>query len=938
MASLGDLVARVGLDLSEWTAGLGTLNQSLDKAFSDAESKFSGFAALGSSLTSAGTALSIGLTAPLGLAGAAAVKTSEDLNLARLAFTTMLGSAEKAGSFLEKLKQFAATTPFEFPDLVEAAKRMQAMGFSAEQVIPTLRTIGDSVAALGGGKDVINGVTLALGQMQAKGKVSAQEMNQLAERGIPAWEILSKQIGVSIPEAMKLAEKGAITAAQAIPAILQGMNDKFGGQMAQVSKTLTGVWSNFKDQITFTLADLGNTLAPILLNILQAAMPLLDWARDAAAMFAQLPEPVQAGAVAFAAFLAAAGPIAIVIGSLITAVTTIGTVVAPIAGFIGITSTAFLGFAAAIPLVTAALVALGVWVYDNWAGITAVVSQAWDGIGEMWQAAWGPLYPYLIAIWDGIKSATVGTWNAIAGFLGDIWNAIKSAAAKIWGGIVSVFADFLDMARKIPGANKLMNLDDAWKSAQRASRELENTTKQTEKITVAADKLAGSSGRPMPKLAKSLKDVGAEAADVVSKTNPLVRRSEVLFAMSAQLEAQYKKTAKEIAEWKLAHQDAANAVVTLIPPSEALAERIQAISGEMNTAKDVVIPDYTRELRAALQNGAPDESVNRQWTGYRNHVGGVFSGIISESGAMLGGVRGEHDKQLPGIRGAWESWGTGVQQTLGGLSDGLLGRMFRDPGSFAIEAFRDIKGLGKAFLDDFVGVAQKAGADLLNGVLSDLIGGKGFGGLIDRVKGLGDSVSGIFGRGAGSGGGILGGGGAPNIPTGGGGAGGAGSAAGAGISGIVGAVGSVASAVSGIIGNFQQAGMNKSLDIIVLHTLQTANDLANLRRDAWVQHNGTLTKWDDLFNYLWPKLDRQGDFLRDIDDTMNWSLRKLESIDTASAFGSEADKQSVGILAEIRDSLRQSNRANVTVNVSGAAGPEATANAIVARLNTSLAY
>ena len=34
---------------------------------------------------------------------------------ASISFTTMLGSAEKAQSFLDKMKDFAATTPFEFP-------------------------------------------------------------------------------------------------------------------------------------------------------------------------------------------------------------------------------------------------------------------------------------------------------------------------------------------------------------------------------------------------------------------------------------------------------------------------------------------------------------------------------------------------------------------------------------------------------------------------------------------------------------------------------------------------------------------------------------------------------------------------------------------------------------------------------------------------------
>lgn len=79
-------------------------------------------------------------------------------------------------------------------------------------------------------------------------------------------------------------------------------------------------------------------------------------------------------------------------------------------------------------------------------------------------------------------------------------------------------------------------------------------------------------------------------------------------------------------------------------------------------------------------------------------------------------------------------------------------------------------------------------------------------------------LSTIFGPGGG------GGASAPGVPSGGGPGGGAAGAA-SGAAGWIGAVGSIGTMVSSIIGNFQMAGMNKSLDLIVKHTLQTANQL-----------------------------------------------------------------------------------------------------------------
>jgi len=46
------------------------------------------------------------------------------------------------------------------------------------------------------------------------------------------------------------------------------------------------------------------------------------------------------------------------------------------------------------------------------------------------------------------------------------------------------------------------------------------------------------------------------------------------------------------------------------------------------------------------------------------------------------------------------------------------------------------------------------------------------------------------------------------------------------------------------------AGMNKSLDIIVKHTLQTANDLENLRVDEWMRETHLMLKLDDMWNAI----------------------------------------------------------------------------------------
>lgn len=162
-----------------------------------------------------------------------------------IAFEVMLGSADDASKHLKDLARFAETSPFEFPELVGTSKRMLAMGFSIKEIIPSLRAVSDAAAALGSD---IDGITLALGQMRQKGRLQAEEMNQLVERGIPAWEILSKAIGKTVEETRKLSEQGKISGRGAAQAILIGMKERYGGLGERFAReTATGLEANIND-------------------------------------------------------------------------------------------------------------------------------------------------------------------------------------------------------------------------------------------------------------------------------------------------------------------------------------------------------------------------------------------------------------------------------------------------------------------------------------------------------------------------------------------------------------------------------------------------------------------------------------------------------------------------------------------------------------------
>ena len=175
-------------------------------------------------------------------------------------FTTLTGSVEWSNKMLADIDSFAKKTPFSKMEIAKNAQLLMGFWFQAKQVLPTLQAIGNAVSAMWGSQDQMNGVVLAIGQIYTKGKVSAQEMMQLAERGIPAWDILAKWLNKTVAETQKIVENGGVSAGQGLEIILTGFQERFNGSLEAQSQTLAGKWSNLMDSIEQSLASFGDNI------------------------------------------------------------------------------------------------------------------------------------------------------------------------------------------------------------------------------------------------------------------------------------------------------------------------------------------------------------------------------------------------------------------------------------------------------------------------------------------------------------------------------------------------------------------------------------------------------------------------------------------------------------------------------------------------------
>ena len=244
------------------------------RGFSDSVSS------MGQTIVTGAKVAATALTAVSTAAAVFGVKAAADFQQTRIAFEGILGSAGEADKMLKQLRDFAAKTPFELPGLLKSTQQLLATGTVAEDVIPTMTILGNVTAALGKGENEIQGVVRALGQMKGKGKAAGQELLQISEQlpGFSAINAIAKDMGVSVGDAFKLMEKGAVPADRAITAILKGMKEFPGASnaMERQSKTLNGIISTVKDTFRNALIDGIEPFLPGVADSIGKSIPYIE--------------------------------------------------------------------------------------------------------------------------------------------------------------------------------------------------------------------------------------------------------------------------------------------------------------------------------------------------------------------------------------------------------------------------------------------------------------------------------------------------------------------------------------------------------------------------------------------------------------------------------------------------------------------------------------
>ncbi len=263
---------------------------------------------LGAKLSGVGSAMTLGITAPAAALGAAVVKTAADME----ALKNGLGAVTKESGALEnqlaRLKEVAKLPGLGLKEAIQGSTSLQAAGFSAQLAERSLKAFGNALATVGKGKAELDGVTLALSQIASKGKISAEEINQLAER-VPQIRVAMKDaFGTADTEVLQKAGIGAEEFVTKVVAQLEKLKQVTGGTKNS--------FENLSDAVTQAAERVGQKLLPSVNAVIPKIEALVTAAADGVDAFLAWPEPIKDVAVALGGLALAAGPIATLLGNL----------------------------------------------------------------------------------------------------------------------------------------------------------------------------------------------------------------------------------------------------------------------------------------------------------------------------------------------------------------------------------------------------------------------------------------------------------------------------------------------------------------------------------------------------------------------------------------------------------------------------------------------
>lgn len=363
------------------------------------------------------------------------LKVAGDLEAAEQGFKALLGSSEKAGDTMARIKKEAKATPFELTGLVAGTQALTAITKDGNKAVDILLDVGKAIAISGKGQAEMDRVILNLQGIAATGKVAERDIWQF-QTAIPIFNDILKASGLTTEE-LKNSENAAELLFEAFKKAGQEGGITARGFIEQ-SGTFNQLLSNVKDSLTILgsefvkqtgIFDFAKGAMSAFIGFLETkAMPgiisLFGWMKDNL--------PIVAGIILGALFPA-----------LVALAGSVWAVVAPLLPFIA------LGIA--IGFIVQALINhfggldnIMKLLQPTIAFLKELVMFFWNELGKLWNQIKVQLIPALQALWNQLEPVLMPVLKVLGVIIGSVVIGAIYALIYILRGLIWIFSKWAE--------------------------------------------------------------------------------------------------------------------------------------------------------------------------------------------------------------------------------------------------------------------------------------------------------------------------------------------------------------------------------------------------------------------------------------------------------------------------------------------------------------
>ena len=162
----------------------------------------------------------------------------------RMAFSQRLGGDDEAAAYLARVEKMAASTNYEYDEITGYTKLL-LNSYAPDEVFGVLQKLSDATAGLDLSSSDVNMMISGLSRMRTTGKATQEYLNYFRERGVDVDQALADSLNVDKGSIADMVSKGKIGGEDAAEAILDFIQQEFGG----LSDTLAGTYDAMVDNL-----------------------------------------------------------------------------------------------------------------------------------------------------------------------------------------------------------------------------------------------------------------------------------------------------------------------------------------------------------------------------------------------------------------------------------------------------------------------------------------------------------------------------------------------------------------------------------------------------------------------------------------------------------------------------------------------------------------